>query len=174
MLPERDGAEITVGSGPWPRRHDPNLVRTYFAAIHLFQCERGKNSFPDRTSPRLQYFVRVVKDIIVHVFSGEWMEYMRTTRRLIPRETDTVSRITAGYKDQAVHFVSRRSTSAFRMDFICMPLLLALSGLGPSALILDNILLRRPTTVQIADLTWWFGKGQLPLNRAELITRLKS
>ncbi|KAF5354046.1 hypothetical protein D9756_007216 [Leucocoprinus leucothites] len=119
-----------------------------------------------------------VREILLQVFSAEWMELARQNGKVVFRETDVVSRITTGYIDQITHFGSKRATTPFRLGFICTLLLLVLNGLGPSAINVNLISIQKPTRVRVANLTItenWNNVREdgLASYRADLITRLE-
>jgi hypothetical protein len=119
-----------------------------------------------------------VRDILLHIFSTEWMEQFRRSGKLVLRETDIVSRMTTGYVDQITHFMSRKASLSFRLAFVASLLLLAVNGLGPSALTVNDVSLQYSTTIQVANLTLTSnlqnnGADLLAPDRASLITRLE-
>lgn len=123
--------------------------------------------------------VYVVKEIFLYIFSSEWMEQVRRSGQIVLGETDIVSRVATGYRDQLQHFISRRATSPFRLGFLSALLLLALNGFGPSALTVNSIPLPQQTRIQVANLNMTQGffsiepSSPLAMGRADLITRLE-
>ncbi|KAJ3568845.1 hypothetical protein NP233_g5447 [Leucocoprinus birnbaumii] len=123
--------------------------------------------------------VHIVKDILLGIFSGEWMEQVRRTGRIVLEETDLVSRVSAGYFDQIYHFATRRASFPFRLSFTSALLLLALNGIGPSALTVNPVAIPQPTRIQVANLNVTQGlfttepSIHLAMDRADLITRLE-
>ncbi|KAF5354794.1 hypothetical protein D9756_005768 [Leucocoprinus leucothites] len=122
--------------------------------------------------------VFTVREILLHVFSAEWMELARQSGKAVLRETDIVSRITTGYVDQITHFGSKRATTPFRLGFICALLLLVLNGLGPSVITANSISVQKPMKITVANLTMTENvndsdEGTLVPYRADLITRLE-
>jgi hypothetical protein len=97
--------------------------------------------------------VYVVKDILLNIFSAEWIEQHNGSRSLTLQELDIASRLTSGFIDQARHCVSDRATHAFRLSFLSFLLLILLNGLGPSAIGIDLTSYDYPSTVQVAKLT---------------------
>ncbi|KAF5354795.1 hypothetical protein D9756_005769 [Leucocoprinus leucothites] len=119
-----------------------------------------------------------VKEILLHIFSAEWMEQVRRSGKLVLRETDVVSRMTTGYVDQVIHFSSRKATMPFRLGFICALLLIALNAIGPSTVTVNTFSGQRPMMVNIANLTMTqnlvnSNVGLLVPDRANLVTRLE-
>lgn len=90
----------------------------------------------------------IAKDILLHVFSAEWIEQYCRTGDITFGRTDIVSRLTAGYIDQIKHFFSRRATIPFRLAFISGLLLVALNGLGPSAMTINYALYEFPLRIK--------------------------
>ncbi|KAJ3559852.1 hypothetical protein NP233_g11161 [Leucocoprinus birnbaumii] len=122
--------------------------------------------------------VFAVKDILIHIFSAEWMEQFRRSGKLILRETDVVSRMTAGYVDQINHFGTRKATIPFRVGFLCALLLLALNGIGPSVITVNSIPVPKAMNITIANLTMTQNliagdESLLVPDRANLIVRLE-
>lgn len=107
--------------------------------------------------------VLLVKDIIVHIFSAEWMEQVRKSGRVVLEESDIVSRVSSSYIDHMQHLVSPIATLPFRLGFISIILLLALKGLGPSTITVGLISFPSPTRIQIANL----NLTQLPVTVVE-------
>ncbi|KXN80599.1 hypothetical protein AN958_09746 [Leucoagaricus sp. SymC.cos] len=106
--------------------------------------------------------ILLVKDVVLHVFSAEWIQQVRVSRRIVPGETDIISRVTTGYIGRIHHFISPTATLQFRLGFIAVILLLAVDGLGPSAITADTLPLPRPTKIKIANLMrmraiYWVG-----------------
>ncbi|KXN90896.1 hypothetical protein AN958_03426 [Leucoagaricus sp. SymC.cos] len=96
--------------------------------------------------------VFLVKDVVVHVFSAEWMEQAKRSGRVVLDETDIVSRVSAGYIDQIQHFISPTATIPFRLGFISILLLLGIRGLGPSSITVDLISPPHSTKIRVANL----------------------
>ncbi len=119
-----------------------------------------------------------VKDIILHIFSAEWMEQYRKSGSIVLGETDSVSRITAGLLNQIQHFASRKATFPFRLGFVSALLLMLLNGLGPSAITINSIPIEQPQKIKVANLTMTKnlsdnGSDLLAVDRANLITQLE-
>ncbi|KAF9443882.1 hypothetical protein P691DRAFT_376996 [Macrolepiota fuliginosa MF-IS2] len=122
--------------------------------------------------------VFAVKDIILHVFSAEWMEQYRKSGTIVLGETDVVSRMTSGILNQIQHFTTRTATSPFRLAFLSTLLLMALGGLGPSAITVNTVSVGHPLKIKVANLTMTSnladnGADTLVVDRANLITRLE-
>ncbi|KAJ3558692.1 hypothetical protein NP233_g11458 [Leucocoprinus birnbaumii] len=122
--------------------------------------------------------VFAVKEILLHLFSAEWMEQVQRSGELVARETDNVSRMTTGYLDQVAHFGSRRATFQFRVGFVSIVMLLVLNAVGPSAVTVNSVSVQRPIQVEIANLTMTQtirdeGPPLLATERADMITRLE-
>jgi hypothetical protein len=94
-----------------------------------------------------------VKDILLNIFSAEWIEQHNGSRSLTLQELDIASRLTSGFIDQARHCVSDRATHAFRLSFLSFLLLILLNGLGPSAVSVDPVPYDYSRTIQVANLT---------------------
>jgi hypothetical protein len=97
--------------------------------------------------------VYVVKDILLNIFSAEWIEQYDGSPSLSLQELDIVSRLTTGFIDQAKHCISKRATYPFRLSFVSFLLLMLLNGLGPSAIGIDHVPYSYPSTIQVANLT---------------------
>ncbi|KAJ3562224.1 hypothetical protein NP233_g9710 [Leucocoprinus birnbaumii] len=119
-----------------------------------------------------------IKEILLRIFSAEWMAQVRRSGKLIIRETDIVSRMTTGYLEQIAYLRSGNATVSFRIGFMCTLLLLVLNGLGPSAITVNSILTQQPVKIKIANLTLTEnlangGEQLLAPDRANTITRLE-
>ncbi|KAF9440640.1 hypothetical protein P691DRAFT_715523 [Macrolepiota fuliginosa MF-IS2] len=107
------------------------------------------------------------------------MEQFRRSGNMVSGETDIVSRLTSGFFNQAWHFTTPRATHPYRLAFLSSVLLMALNGLGPSAITVNPISLKRPLAIRVANLTTtndlaMFGQvDSLLVNRANLIVRLE-
>jgi hypothetical protein len=97
--------------------------------------------------------VYVVKDILLNIFSAEWIEQYNGSQDLTLQELDIVSRLTTGFIDQAKHCISKRATHPFRLSFVSVLLLILLNGLGPSAIGVDHAPYSYPSIIQVANLT---------------------
>ncbi|KAF9443879.1 hypothetical protein P691DRAFT_839767, partial [Macrolepiota fuliginosa MF-IS2] len=97
--------------------------------------------------------VFAANDVILHVFSAEWMEQYRKSGTIVLGETDVVSRMTSGILNQIQHFTTRTATSPFRLAFLSTLLLMALGGLGPSAITVNTVSVGHPLKIKVANLT---------------------
>ncbi|KIJ23789.1 hypothetical protein M422DRAFT_39456 [Sphaerobolus stellatus SS14] len=118
----------------------------------------------------------LVKSIVMDIFSSEWHEQAARSGVLIPRETDKVSTLTAGYREKITYFFSKGS-GAFRIAFIISLFLLAIGGLAPGSLGVSTVLIDKKTTIRVAKLTMGYeqtvdfsGPFSLILERAGKIT----
>jgi hypothetical protein len=102
--------------------------------------------------------VYVVKDILLNIFSGEWIGQYDGSQNLTLQELDIVSRLTTGVIDQAKHCISKRATYPFRLSFLSFLLLILLNGLGPSAIGVDHTPYNYPSTIQVANVTPGAGR----------------
>lgn len=121
--------------------------------------------------------ILAVKNIVLQIFSAEWIEQYRRSGNVVLGETDNVSRLTAGFLDHIKHFVSRKATIPFRLAFISGILLMGLNGLGPGAITINYVSHKFPLKIEVADLTLVdvFSLGTiLAVDRADAITRLES
>lgn len=99
--------------------------------LHLsFTVTEVKGAFTAITILWHTIAIYIVKDILLNVFSAEWMEQHRLSPNLPLQELDSVSRLTTGFFDQTGHFASKRATGPFRLGFISSFLLILLNGLG--------------------------------------------
>jgi hypothetical protein len=102
--------------------------------------------------------VYVVKDILLNIFSAEWIEQYDGSQTLSLQELDIVSRLTTGFIDQARHCISERATEPFRLSFVSFLLLMLLNGLGPSAIGVDHAPYSYPSIIRVANAT--IGTGE--------------
>jgi hypothetical protein len=121
--------------------------------------------------------VYVVKDILLNVFSAEWIEQYDGSRSLALQELDIVSRLTTGFIDQAKHCISKHATHPFRLGFVSFLLLMLLNGLGPSAIGVDHTPYSYPSTIRVAHLTVETTGiniiSQATIQRANTVTELE-
>jgi hypothetical protein len=95
-----------------------------------------------------------VKDILLNIFSAEWMGQYDESKRFTLQDLDVVSRLTTGLIDQARHCMSTRATIPFCLSFLSFLLLMLLNGLGPSAIGIDLIYHDYQGITQVANLTY--------------------
>lgn len=147
--------------------------------LHLsFTVTEVKGAFTAITILWHTIAIYIVKDILLNVFSAEWMEQHRLSPNLPLQELDSVSRLTTGFFDQTGHFASKRATRPFRLGFISSFLLILLNGLGPSAISTDFAPYDYPHNIQVAKLSMTslssFGDiNALAPYRANFITQLE-
>ncbi|KAF9443596.1 hypothetical protein P691DRAFT_713076, partial [Macrolepiota fuliginosa MF-IS2] len=107
------------------------------------------------------------------------MEQFQRSGNMVSGETDIVSRLISGLFDRIRHFTTPRATLPYRLAFLSSVLLMALNGLGPSAITVNPISLKRSLDIRVANLTTidglaMFGQAdELLANRANLIVRLE-
>jgi len=81
------------------------------------------------------------------------MEQVRQNGNIPLAETDRVSQISSRYIDQIQHFISPTATYQFRLGLLSIILLMAVNGLGPSAITINTAISLYPKTIQVANLT---------------------
>lgn len=98
--------------------------------------------------------VTAAKDILLFVFSAEWVAQYERSGRLELRGTDRVSKLTTGIIRQTQHFFSRAATTLFRIAMVLVGLFMLLGGLGPSTVVVTTVPIDVPLNISIANVTF--------------------
>ncbi|KAF9444543.1 hypothetical protein P691DRAFT_786545 [Macrolepiota fuliginosa MF-IS2] len=72
---------------------------------------------------------------------------------LVAKDVVLVSTATSGLLAQIKHFVSRSTTTYYRVAFSSLLLLMAMGAIGPAVIIVNTVLMAEPETIQLSDLT---------------------
>lgn len=86
-------------------------------------------------------------------FSTEWSYQYRRAGKLVPGVTDRVSTLTAGSFDRAGFILSQTTSSSFKCAFLLYFTLIALIGLGPSSINVNDATVDRSINLSIGNLT---------------------
>jgi hypothetical protein len=98
-----------------------------------------------------------VRSIVTYVFSSEWTYLFAETGTLVPGRTDRVSTLISGVLDRLRHTYDRKASWSFRTAFLTSLIFLALAAFAPGTISLVIILVPRPMTLNIGNLTMASG-----------------
>ncbi|KAF9442406.1 hypothetical protein P691DRAFT_789488 [Macrolepiota fuliginosa MF-IS2] len=101
--------------------------------------------------------IAAAKDILLFVFSAEWMAQYEHTGLLESRKTDRVSKLTTGVFGKTQHFLSRGATARYRLAVVLVGLFMSLGSVGPGAVIVNTIPVDFPIDINIANVTFPFN-----------------
>lgn len=93
------------------------------------------------------------QSIVYHGFSSEWYIRFGKTGKLTPGDTDIVSTAMSGFLDRFRYFFGRSCSLSYSLSFIASLMLIALAGLAPGSINVENIQPFKPSTVSITNLT---------------------
>lgn len=121
--------------------------------------------------------IMCAQGVVSHGFSSEWYIRFSKTGKLIPGDTDIVSTATARYLDRFRYFFGRDCSLSYRLSFITSLILIALAGLAPGSINVEDVQRFEPSTVLITNFTAVGGDidGILknPIFRTSLIAELE-
>ncbi|EKM76018.1 hypothetical protein AGABI1DRAFT_131736 [Agaricus bisporus var. burnettii JB137-S8] len=106
------------------------------------------------------------QNVVYHGFSCEWYIRRMKTGMLIPGCTDVVSLTTSSIWDRVRHFSSRKSSLSYRFSFLAFWLLLALTGIAPGSINVEDIQHFEPSFISVTNFTFVGGDVVDVLNNA--------
>lgn len=106
------------------------------------------------------------QNVVYHGFSCEWYIRRMKTGMLIPGCTDVVSLTTSSIWDRVRHFSSRKSSLSYRLSFLAFWLLLALTGIAPGSINVEDIQHFEPSFISVTNFTFVGGDVVDVLNNA--------
>ncbi|KAF9442407.1 hypothetical protein P691DRAFT_779430 [Macrolepiota fuliginosa MF-IS2] len=98
--------------------------------------------------------IAAAKDILLFVFSAEWMAQYERTGRLESQKTDRVSKLTTGILGQTQHFLSRTATTQYRLAMVLVGLFMSLGSMGPGAVVVNTVPVDVPINIGVANVTF--------------------
>lgn len=102
-------------------------------------------------------------NIALHGFSSEWYLRFRRTRTLEPGKTDLVSTLATGIFTRFKYFVAKDASLTYRMSFVAFWALIALNGIAPGAINIDDVSTSVPTRINITNFTAVGGDTDDPI-----------
>lgn len=97
--------------------------------------------------------VMSAQNLVFHVFSSEWYTRFTETGKLTPGYTDIVSTAMSGFLDRFRYFFGHNCSQSYRLAFITSLMLIALPGLAPGSITVEDVQQFEPSTLAITNIT---------------------